>query len=67
MTQTKLIRINEVLLKTGKAKSSLYKDIAEGNFPKPIKIGIRSVAWIESEVDSYISNRISQSRNSQGA
>jgi len=35
-----------------------YKLIREGVFPKPIKIGLRRNAWIESEIDAWIRQRI---------
>jgi prophage regulatory protein len=27
-------------------------------FPRPVKIGLRSVAWVESEVDDWVKSRI---------
>lgn len=57
-----LLRLPAVRKKTGKPRSSLYLMIANGEFPKPIKLGKRSVAWIESEVDQWIELRIKQSR-----
>ncbi|MEI2683676.1 AlpA family transcriptional regulator [Erwinia aphidicola] len=58
----RLIRMPEVLSKTGFKKSWLYLLISSDSFPKPIKLGIRSVAFIEEEVDQWISDKISESR-----
>ncbi|EJQ0105560.1 AlpA family phage regulatory protein, partial [Shigella flexneri] len=41
----------------------IYRLISLGRFPKPVKIGPRSVAFIESEVDEWINQRIDASRN----
>ncbi|MDE9553673.1 helix-turn-helix transcriptional regulator, partial [Xenorhabdus bovienii] len=41
----------------------IYKLIADNRFPKQVKIGTRSVAFIESEVDAWIAQRIAESRS----
>ncbi|WET14984.1 AlpA family phage regulatory protein [Yersinia intermedia] len=38
-----------------------YKLIKDGSFPKPIKMG-RSSRWLKSEVESWLNERIAQSR-----
>ncbi|EGJ9167764.1 AlpA family transcriptional regulator [Escherichia coli] len=58
-----LIRLPEVQRRTGYSKAWLYRLISQGRFPKPVKIGPRSVAFIESEVDEWINQRIETSRN----
>jgi prophage regulatory protein len=35
---------------------------SKGEFPKPIKIGLRSSAWLENEVRDWIRERILESR-----
>jgi prophage regulatory protein len=59
----KLIRLSEVIRKTGFGKTWIYKLISAGKFPKQIKIGERAVAFIESEVDEWIYKAITASRN----
>lgn len=39
-----------------------YKLIQDGVFPKPIKLG-RSSRWLKSEVESWMQQRIAQSRS----
>ncbi|MGB2537713.1 helix-turn-helix transcriptional regulator [Hafnia paralvei] len=39
-----------------------YKLIKDGEFPKPIKLG-RSSRWLQSEVESWMQQRIAQSRS----
>lgn len=55
----KLLRIKTVMDMTGKSRSSIYADIACGRFPRPVHIGARSVAWLLSEVDNWIEDKIS--------
>ena len=56
----RLIRRKEVQTKTGLGASSIYAMMQQGKFPKAVKISERRVAWIESEVDQWIANRIAQ-------
>jgi prophage regulatory protein len=46
-----------VLGRTGLANSTLYYFISEGSFPKPVKLGKRTVAWKKSEIDEWIDSR----------
>ena len=56
--QLTLLRLDEVCRRTGKKRSSLYRDIAAGSFPAPVKLGERASAWPEHEVNAWIAGRI---------
>ncbi|HGU5225192.1 TPA: helix-turn-helix transcriptional regulator [Escherichia coli O146:H21] len=58
-----LLRLSDVMRRTGYGRAWIYRLISLGRFPKPVKIGSRSVACIESEVDEWINQRIDASRN----
>ncbi|MEZ8223569.1 helix-turn-helix transcriptional regulator [Vibrio splendidus] len=45
---TRLIRLNEVLVMTGLSRSGMYRSIEKQQFPSPVPIGDRAVAWVES-------------------
>ncbi|AOR63648.1 helix-turn-helix transcriptional regulator [Pectobacterium brasiliense] len=60
MTDNTLIRLSGVMKKTGLRKSWIYLLMKQGEFPQTVKIGARSVAWVESEVNDWIAARISQ-------
>ena len=60
---TRLIRLPEVLERTGYGKAWIYRLISEGRVPAPVKIGVRAVAFVESEVDEWIQSVIETSRN----
>lgn len=53
-----LERLPQVKARTGLGRSEIYRRIAAGNFPAPIKLGERASAWSAAEVDSWITNRI---------
>ena len=50
----RLIRRPEVIQLTGLSKSSLYNRINDGLFIPPISLGLRSVAFVSTEVDAVI-------------
>lgn len=54
----RLIRRPEVLERVGLSSSTLYEMTAAGEFPAPIPIGRQAVAFLESEVDAWIKQRI---------
>ncbi|MFS8173557.1 helix-turn-helix transcriptional regulator [Vreelandella titanicae] len=54
----RLIRIKDVMERTGLARSTVYKYISLGQFPHPAKLGTRAVAWVESEIDTWINDSI---------
>jgi prophage regulatory protein len=56
--QARFIRLEQVKARTGLSRSTLYAYIREGRFPSPVTISTRCVAWVESEIDDWISKRI---------
>lgn len=54
----RLIRLNHVTLATGLRKSTIYKYIAAGTFPKPVPLGGGRVAWVEQEIQDWITKCI---------
>jgi len=62
----KLLKLSGVLDRTALSKAALYRKVADGEFPEPIKLGVRASAWIEEEVDGWIEGRIAQSRGGIG-
>lgn len=57
-----IIRRDEVLLRCGFKKSTLYAAMAEGRFPKAIRLGPRAVGWLAHEIDEWIAGRVEESR-----
>jgi prophage regulatory protein len=54
------LRIRGVQRLTGLPKATIYAYAADGKFPKPVKLGKRSSAWIESEVAAWQMARIAE-------
>lgn len=56
----RILRLPEVKARTGLGRSTLYDAMARGNFPHPIKLGVRAVGWAESEIDAWLEARMSE-------
>ena len=60
MTAIRLIRRPEVEKCTGLSRARIYESMDAGRFPRPVKIGPRAVAWVESEIDDWLHQRIAE-------
>ena len=59
---TRLLRRRQVEAATGFRRSTIYEHMARGRFPRPIRLGPSTVAWLASEIDGWIAARIAESR-----
>lgn len=57
LSSDRLIRINEVVTKSGLAIPTIYRHMSEGRFPRQTRIG-RAAAWSEREIDAWITARL---------
>jgi prophage regulatory protein len=53
-TGMRLIREPDRRIKTGVPRSTWYALMAQRIAPKPVKLGPRSVAWIEDELEAWM-------------
>ncbi|OCH53650.1 AlpA family transcriptional regulator [Vibrio sp. ZF57] len=53
----RLMLLHEVLMITGLARSTIYKWMSDGCFPRAVKLNSRSVRWIENEVQEWIARK----------
>ena len=68
--QKRFIRLPEVLTRTGYGRTTIYRKMEDGSFPRSVKLGgpledpnafdCRAVAWIEDEVEQWIESRIEE-------
>lgn len=52
-----VLRLPEVIKRTGLARSTIYDQMEKGTFPRPIRIGERAVAWRDSDIEDWIASR----------
>ncbi|EKZ6403841.1 helix-turn-helix transcriptional regulator [Klebsiella aerogenes] len=63
MHSDRLLRLRQVEDKIGFGKSWIYQQIQLQQFPPSIRLNSRHVAWLESEVDAWIHQRIRLTRD----
>lgn len=54
----RILRITEVLDRTGLTRSTLYRQIAAGTFPRQVKLSARCAGWHESAVEAWLRDPI---------
>jgi len=62
MTNTRFLRLPEVLERISLSKAQIYHLISINEFPGQVKLGDRASAWLESEINQWIEERIRLSR-----
>ncbi len=60
MKTHQLLRLHQIEEKTGLKRSQIYLYMKDGSFPRSIKIGPASVAWLESEIDEWINLKLAE-------
>jgi prophage regulatory protein len=53
----RIFRLPKVIEVSGLSRTSIYRLMGIGRFPKCIKIGIKAVGWLESEIEHWIGER----------
>jgi len=54
----KILKIKDVIKKVALSETTIYRKRKEGSFPKAVRLGPRTVGWIESEIDEWISEKM---------
>ena len=63
MSRTRVIRMAAVIEKTGLSRSSIYEKLNpasaryDDTFPKPVKLSVKAIGWVEESVDIWIHSR----------
>lgn len=55
-TPDRIIRIDTVLARTGLTRSTLYRKVQNGTFPRQLKLSERCAGWRESAVNAWLRN-----------
>lgn len=54
----RVLRLPEVISKTGLSRTTLYTMSKTGQFPLSISLGGKAMGWIEAEIDAWIEDRM---------
>jgi len=60
MNNNRLLRLPEVRALVGLSTTTIYTRMSRGEFPKPISLGGRLVAWVQADIQTWIDEKISQ-------
>ena len=56
----RILKIDDVLDRTGLARRTLYQEISEGRFPRAVQLTTRRVGWPEADIEAWLQERISE-------
>ena len=56
----RFLKLKEVMALTALGRSSIYKFMNEDRFPQSVSLGDRAVAWVESEIEEWMHERLSK-------
>ena len=59
-----ILRLPAVMQKVGLSRSSVYLQVSQGNFPRPLRITKGSVGWSSNEIDAWIQDKLESSPTS---
>ena len=54
----RIVRLKTVLARTGLSRSTLYRKIGEGTFPRQIQISVHGAGWHESAINRWIADPV---------
>lgn len=54
----RILRMKEVLLRTGLHRATIYRKMADRSFPEAVHMGPNSVGWYESEFEEWMANPV---------
>lgn len=57
-----ILRLPTVKSRTGLCRSTIYLRMSQGTFPKQVSLGGRTVGWLESEIEAWISSHANDRR-----
>jgi len=52
----RILRLNTVLDRTGLSRATLYRKVADGTFPRQVRIATRCMGWRESAINDWLKN-----------
>jgi prophage regulatory protein len=62
----RFLRLTEVKHQVGLGRSAIYQKVKAGEFPAPVSLGARAVAWTSDSISEWMDERIAASRTTTG-
>ena len=57
MTSERLLTCHEVLDRTRISRATIYRAMRSGQFPLPLKVGVKAIRWRAVEIDEWLASR----------
>lgn len=61
--ERRFLRLKQVKQQVGLGRTCIYEKIARGDFPRPVALGARAVAWLSSDIEAWMEDRVAASRD----
>ena len=58
--EVRFLRLPEVMKRVGYKRTRLYDLMKDGRFPEPVSLGARAIAWLSSDIENWMTERISE-------
>ncbi len=55
-----IVKLPRAIQITGLSRARLYEQIKAGTFPQPVKLGKRSVGWLQHELMTWLDRRVDE-------
>jgi len=62
----RILRLRAVLEQTGLSRSTLYRKMQLGTFPKQLRISVRCAGWREADVNAWLADPVCYSTSGTG-
>lgn len=56
----RFLKLKEVMEKSALSRSAIYRKMNDGEFPQSVSLGDRAVAWVESEVQDWVIDKVAE-------
>jgi prophage regulatory protein len=60
-----IVRRPQVEARVGLRRSTIYQRMADGDFPRPVRLGGRAVGWLSTEIDHWINQQVELTRSKE--
>ena len=65
-SEVQILRMAEVKKRIGLSRSTIYRLVAANQFPRPIRLGLRSTGWLMREIGIWEDSRIQERDGAMG-
>jgi prophage regulatory protein len=65
MPDERILRLPQVMARIGLSRSSIYLGISRNEFPRQVRLGARAVGWLQADIDEWVHERVTSSRDTE--